>query len=234
MARVLVIPDLHCPFEHPDAFAFCEAVYNKYKCNRVVNLGDEVDFHAMSPKYIANPNGMSPQDELTAAKEKLKVLYKLFPNVSVCISNHTARPFRAAKHYGIPDVFIRSYHEFFEAPSTWTWEDHFNIDGVRYVHGEGVSGKYAHERLATANRQSTVHGHVHSFAGFNFLNNVTEQPIFGMNCGWLGDLRQYAFEYGKAFLHKPVLSCGAVIEGFPYIELMATKTNGRWTGRLVA
>lgn len=232
--RVLVIPDLHLPFEHPDAIDFVSAVAEKYKTNCVVNLGDEVDFHAMSAKYIADPSGMSPYDELVAAKEKLKKIYKLFPAVKVCTSNHTSRPFRKAKAYGIPSVFIRSYHDFFEAPDTWEWEEFHDIDGIRYEHGEGVSGQYAHVKLATINRQSVVHGHVHSWASISYLNNITNRQIFGMNSGCLIDLKQYAFEYAKNILHKPVLACSAVIEGAPYLEIMDIKVNGRWAGKLIS
>ena len=45
---ILVISDQHMPYEHPDMFEFLEAVKKKYKPTLVVNIGDEVDKHALS------------------------------------------------------------------------------------------------------------------------------------------------------------------------------------------
>ena len=44
--RVLVIGDTHCPFDLDTYVDFLEDTYNKYNCNRVVHIGDCVDFHA--------------------------------------------------------------------------------------------------------------------------------------------------------------------------------------------
>ena len=63
MAKVLAIPDLHCPFQHPDAFRFLRAVKNKYKPNQVVCLGDEIDAHALG-RWTTDADGYSPGHEL--------------------------------------------------------------------------------------------------------------------------------------------------------------------------
>ena len=43
---ILVIGDLHAPYEHPDTVSFLRAIKKKYKPTDVVQIGDEVDFHA--------------------------------------------------------------------------------------------------------------------------------------------------------------------------------------------
>ena len=45
---IMCIPDLHTPFEHPDAFAFTKYIKNKYKPTLIINGGDEVDFSQIS------------------------------------------------------------------------------------------------------------------------------------------------------------------------------------------
>ncbi|MCK8363719.1 metallophosphoesterase, partial [Erwinia amylovora] len=45
---ILVVSDLHAPFNHPDSVAFLKAIKAKYKPTRVILTGDEVDFHAIS------------------------------------------------------------------------------------------------------------------------------------------------------------------------------------------
>lgn len=211
MARVLAIPDLHAPYEHPDALKFLRKVYKDYQCDRVVCLGDEVDMHALS-FHDHDPDLPNASAELEACFRFLKRLYKTFPDVSVCTSNHTSRPFRRAKKFGIPSAFMRSYAEFLKAPATWEWRDRWVIDGVQYIHGEGFSGKYGALRAAESHRQSTVMGHIHSYGGVTYSAS-NKDKIFAMNAGCLIDEKHRAFSYGKHFPHKPTLGCGVVIEG---------------------
>jgi len=85
--RILVISDLHFPFSHPDTITFLGAVKDKYKPDRVISIGDEIDAHAMS-FHTHDPDLLSPSSELELAKKYLSVLYRLFPNVDVMESNH--------------------------------------------------------------------------------------------------------------------------------------------------
>ena len=43
--RVLVIGDIHAPFERKDYLQFCMNTYHKYRCNIVVFIGDCIDNH---------------------------------------------------------------------------------------------------------------------------------------------------------------------------------------------
>jgi predicted phosphodiesterase len=47
-SRVLVIGDLHCPFEKEGYLEFCKEQYKKWKCNQVVFIGDIIDNHYSS------------------------------------------------------------------------------------------------------------------------------------------------------------------------------------------
>lgn len=227
--NVLVIPDLQCPFEHRDAIPFLKWVVKKYKPDTYVCVGDEVDFHAISD-YDHDPDGYSAGHELIKAIERLEEYYALFPNVMVCTSNHTARPFRRAFKYGLPKAFIRDYAEFLKAPKGWQWRDYWVVDGVRYEHGEGQSGPMGALRAAQANMCPTVIGHLHSDAGILYSAN-DEKLFYGFNVGCLIDKKAYAFAYGKSMKRKPIIGCGLVLKGIPmFIPLLMDK-HGRWVGR---
>lgn len=228
--NVLVISDSHAPFQHKDLLPFLRTVAKKYKTDEVVHIGDEADFAAIS-SFDQDPDGYSAGDELKAALKELKKLYKAFPKVKVCTSNHTARPFKRAFHHGIPKVFLRSYSEFLEAPKGWQWAGSWEIDGVRYQHGEGFSGQAGALKAAMANMQSTVIGHIHAFAGIQYNANP-QHLIFGMNVGCLIDKDAYAFSYGKLLVSKPIISCAVVLNGFPILIPMKLTGSGRWTKKL--
>lgn len=232
VARILVIPDLQIPFQHRSAFDFLQAVCEKYLPDEFVNIGDEVDFHAFSTKWATNPDGYSPGHELERSLEILhRDYYPMFPNHKVCTSNHTVRPLKQAFDAGIPKKFIRTYKEFLEAPDGWEWRDHWIIDEIQFEHGEGVSGMYGHTKAAQQNMRSTVIGHIHSFAGIQYIA-CHDRLIFGFNTGCLIDRTAYAFAYGKKIRNKPILGCGIIIDGIPHFIPMVLDKAGRWTKKL--
>ena len=230
---VLIVPDLQLPFHHRDAFDFLKKVRDVYRPHEIVNIGDEVDFHALSD-YDHDPDGFSPGDELRAALQHLQKLYKIFPSSKVCISNHTSRPFRRAHRYGIPRAFIRDYSDFLKAPRGWEWRNYWIVDGIRYEHGDALGGglgKTVTTRAALVNQRSTVFGHFHSFAGIHYTASP-EDLIFGFNVGCLIDFKTYAFKYAMAHKARPVLGCGIVENGIPTFIPMILNGRGRWVRRI--
>ena len=226
---VMAIGDMHFPFQHPDTIPFLRWAKAKFKPNSFVCIGDEIDAHALSD-YDHDPDGMSAGDELLKALEGLKQIYKLFPKMLVCTSNHTARPYRKALKHGIPRAFLRDYHEFLEAPKGWQWAEKWEVDGVVFEHGEGVSGAAGALKAATGNSQSTVIGHLHSWAGIQYLANP-RHLIYGFNVGCLIDKDAYAFAYGKSMKAKPVIGVGFIIKGVPLFVPMLLGKDGRWINK---
>lgn len=229
---VLIISDLQIPFQHKDSFRFLAAVAEKYNPTKIVCIGDEVDFHALSD-YKADPDGMSAGDELKKAIKELKKLYEIFPNVMSCISNHTDRILRRAFNCGIPTAFIRGYKEFLEAPEGWDWKEFWIIDGVRYEHGHAMSGGVA-TVLNTAcikNQRSTVFGHFHTGAGIRYIS-TPESLLFSFNVGSLIDRHSYALKYSQAAKSRPVIGLGIVDKGVPTFVPMLLAKGGRWVGKL--
>lgn len=229
LARVLVISDLQCPFDHDDYLPFLIKAYKKYRCDTVVCIGDEIDHHALGD-YGCDPDGYSAGHELTKAVERLSRYYKVFPEVKLCESNHTVRIFKRAFKAGIPIKYMKDFAEVIESPKGWKWADEWEIDGVRYIHGCGYSGTLGALNAAKDSGVSTVIGHLHSDSGVLFFNSG-RKTIFGMNVGCGIDQKAYAFNYAKHSRKKAVLSCGVVIDGHPHLLHMKTSC-GRWNGEL--
>lgn len=226
--RVLVIPDMHHPFCHQDTLSFLLAVQDKYNTDTVVCLGDEIDAHAFS-KYPMDPDGYTAGKELSAAIETLQPFYKAFPNVLMCESNHTVRPWKKAFEAGLPQSFLPTYATIMKSPDGWIWQKRHEVDGVIYIHGDsGKSGFTAHINYMKAFKRSVVIGHIHSFAGVNY-----EGEHFGMNTGCLIDIEAYCFKYARGMPINVNLGCGVVIDGKEaYFVPMQLDGEGRWTGRL--
>lgn len=228
--KVMAIPDMHIPFHHEDFFTFLLAMKRKYKPDEIVCLGDEVDFHGIS-MHDHDPDGLSPGDELKAARPYLAWLFKHFPKVKVCTSNHTSLPYRRAFKFGLPRAFLKSYSGFLEAPEGWQWADEWVVDNVVYEHGEAFAGQQGAIKSANANMQSTVIGHIHAFAGIQYSANQ-KHLIFGFNVGCGIDKDKYAFAYGKKFKAKPIIGAGIIDDGIPTFVPMLLGKNKRWIGRL--
>lgn len=213
MSRVLVLPDLQVPFQHPHALTFLKRVRDQYKTDTVICVGDEADACALS-KYPKDPDGMSAGDELKKTRRALKPFYKEFPDVRVCNSNHQQRLYKRAYEAGIPRELIVGYREYLQAPRGWEWKDSWTHDGVRYEHGDRASGATTGQKLIDANHRSTVFGHHHSTASLGYVRKG-HSTLFWMNVGCLIDENSYAMSYTKMHRTLPILSCGVVIDGIP-------------------
>ena len=224
---VLAIPDMHHPFAHPDALTFLRAVKQRYAPTKFVCLGDEIDACAFS-KYPKDPDGLAPGLEITRAREALIPFYLEFPEMLVCESNHTVRPWKMAFQQGLPASFLPTYSTFLHAPDGWRWAHHHEIDGVRYIHGEGRSGFNAHIHFMRGYKQSVVIGHIHSYAAVSH-----EGGLFAVNSGCLIDATAYCFKYAKNMPIPVNLGCSIIYHGksAQFIP-MVTDANNRWTGAL--
>ena len=229
LLNALVLPDLHIPFEHPDALAFVQAVDAFWFPGRkriVVNLGDEIDSHSIS-RHMPDPDGKGAKDEFQQAIVQLQAWYRAFPKMYLCSSNHTMRPWKKAYEVGLPKMFMKSVKEVLKAPIMWEWADRWVFNGVVFEHGENVSGPTGALKAAQQNQASTVIGHLHSFGGVIHATSMMNN-IWGMNAGCLIDVEQYAFSYAKNYRNKPTLGCGVIKNGNPYFVPMLLDAEGRW------
>lgn len=212
-----MIADTHIPFERPDYLSFCIKIFDRCKCKTIVHIGDLVDFHAIS-YHEHDPNGKSAADEIEEADKHLRLWFNAFPEIYLCKGNHDRLVDRQGRTNGLPNRVLKSFREIWQLPSGWYDAFSWEIFGVRYTHGTGLSGQHAHIKAAEQNRQSTVIGHTHSGGGqISYLVSENDR-IWGMNVGCGIDRKTYAFEYGRDFIKKPVLGCGVVTDKGKYCQ----------------
>ena len=214
--NVIFVPDLHAPFIKEGVLEFVKENQIQYNCGTVIFAGDIVDGHAWS-YHEKDVDGLSVGDELKAAREQLKPWFKAFPNATVLLGNHDLLIARKAKTIGLSKHFIKEFGDVVNAPKTWKFDLECTKDNVLYKHGN-VGDAF---KVAKDSRISTCQGHFHSKTFVQW--SVSEKDsIFGMQIGWGGDRHKYAFDYGKSFSSKPIISLGVVLDRgrTPIVKLM--------------
>jgi len=230
--RVLIISDLHCPWQHPDAFDFLRALKKKIKPQFVLNLGDEADAHALS-FHETNPDLPSAGDELSLAKTELHELEKIFPEMTLLHSNHSSLIYRRALKHGMPRAYLRNYNEFLEVGKGWKWVDDINFklsDGseVFATHGMAADGI----KLSMQMGCHTIQGHFHSKAAINYFSNPS-QLVWSLQVGSLTKQSSLAFQYARNFKMRFIIGTGAIIDGQPKLFPMRLNRDGRWDRDIV-
>lgn len=229
---ILVIPDQHAPYEHPDFLRFLGAVRDTFNPDLVVNLGDELDFHALS-FHDSDPNLDSAGAELERGKRFLWKLHKMFPKMLVCDSNHGSMVFRRAKAHGIPVQAIKSYKEVIfpnKGGQEWHWAENWCVQTPM---GEVMFKHQSSNILTDAahNSCNLVVGHSHG--NFSIEYSASSSHLYyGMYCGCGIDKDALAFAYGKHSLRKPILGCGVILSGRPFLIPMELNRDGEWIGCL--
>lgn len=215
--RVLVVGDIHEPCSHPGYLAFCSDLQEKYKCDKVVLIGDVADWHAVS-FHAHHPELPGPTDEYELAYGRISRWSKAFPVADVCIGNHDERLVRLAETVNIPAKFIRDYRELWQTPK-WKWAYEHILDDVYYYHGTGSGGVHPAFTAMGKMLMNVVQGHIHTAAGIKWKANPLRR-IFGMDVGCGVDEKALAFAYGRHMRQRAMLGAGVVIDGLPYHEIM--------------
>lgn len=230
--RILVIPDLHAPYQHPDTLRFLRAVKDQMQPDLVVSLGDELDYHAMS-FHDSDPNLDSAGAELERGKKFLKKLHAEFPQVLVCHSNHGSMTYRRAKAHGIPVQLVRRYRDIVFPgldASGWSWADSWKVitplGSVMFKHqSSGILADAVH------NGCNLVVGHSHGNFSVEYCAS-SAHLYYGCYSGCLVDKDSLAFAYGRLSKNKPIIGCTLILNGRPTLIPMVLKENGRWQGKL--
>lgn len=226
--RVLCISDLHAPYQHIDTLRFLSSLKKKYKFDLIIQGGDEIDGHAFS-FHEHHPDLLSPGDELEEAIKFIGKLGKLFPKMKIIDSNHGSLPYRKMVHAGLPLKYLKSYKEVLQAPLGWHWHKDLviNCGGKEVYFHHGKSG--GPMRLSKNMSMSSVQFHYHSKFSIEYWANPKD-IYFEMRCGCLVDDGSLALEYNKTTLERPLIGCGAIIDGLPKLLPMVLLRGGRWSG----
>jgi hypothetical protein len=229
--RVLVISDFHAPYNHPDAIHFLAEIKRALKPEIIINVGDEVDGHAIS--FHKSDSALFNADkELEKAIDEMQKVRDLFPKMYLCESNHGSLTYRRLKAEGIPIRNLKTLQDLYECPE-WEWHHEITLEThlgkVLVVHGKS-GGQY---KLAMEQGISCIQGHFHGSLGINWFSSTTATR-FNMFVGCLVDEKSLAFAYGKNIPRKPILGVGFLTDmGEPFLIRMATDNHNRWIGKLI-
>lgn len=229
--NILFISDMHIPYEHPNCMEFLAAIKKTYKPNLVVNLGDLTDWHSISfhPK---DPDLLSPGEELSALKKKVKRLEAMFPEMVIIGSNHGDLPLRKLKDAGLPTNFLRPYNDIYGVGKGWTFVDDLTlVDGKETIY---VAHGISKDAVKVAAQRGVHHicGHYHTEFCVDYVSNP-RNLLWGVNSGCLINREALAFAYGKLTLDRPIIGTTVVSFGTPILIPMLLKEGGLWTGKLI-
>jgi len=217
MSKVLCIGDVHEPVSREGYLDFCLDTYYAWDCDSVVFLGDLVDWHGIS-FHTKHPEAPGIVEEYELALKGVQKWYEAFPEAIVCRGNHDERIIRLAESVDIPEEFLKDHATIWETPN-WEWVFDTVIDDVYYFHGTGCAGLHPAFNIMRQMSMSVVMGHIHSAGGIKWLVNPRKR-MFGMDVGCGIDDKKAAFAYGQHTKKRSVLSCGVVLDGIPYHEIM--------------
>lgn len=222
---------MHVPYHHKDSIEFLKEIKKEYKPDTIINIGDLLDFHAIS-MHEHNPDLFSAGHELKEAKKYIKQLEDIFPKMVEVDSNHSSLVYRRALKFGMSKEFLKNYGDFL-GTKKWEWVDDLALtlsNGKRcfFTHGRSADVLKVSQTMG----MSCVQGHYHT----KFLISYWANPdniFFGMNVGCLIDQKNMAFAYAKNFRTRFIIGCGMIIDGIPRLMPMILDDNGNWIKKLV-
>ena len=230
--RILVLSDLHLPYHrNPVAFNFLKEIKKQHNPDFVVSIGDLLDQHALS-FHDTNPDLPSAGHELSLAKEYIKELENLFPQLIEIDSNHSSMIFRRALKHGLPKAYLKDYGDFL-GTKKWKWVDDLvitlpNKQRCLFTHGRSADVL----KVSQTNGMNCVQGHYHT----KFLIEYWANPdnlFWGMQVGCLINQKSLAFEYAKNFKTRFIIGCGMIIDSQPKLFPCVLDSKGKWIGKLV-
>jgi len=229
--RILVISDMHLPYQHKDSIKFLKEIKKEFKPDTTISIGDLLDQHSLS-FHDSSPELYSAGHELDKAKEYVKELESIFPKLIEVDSNHSSMIYRRALKHGLPRAYLKDYGDFLETKK-WKWVDDLTLtmsNGQRCFFTHGRSADIL--KVSQTMGMSAVQGHYHTKFVISWWANP-DNLFFGMNVGCLIDQKSMAFNYAKNFRTRFIIGCGIIINGIPRLLPMVLNEKGDWIGKIV-
>lgn len=227
---VLIIPDTHAPYHHPDTIPFLTAVKKRYRPDRVFHAGDWTDSYCFS-RFPKDPDMKDTfTTEYKAVLKFTERLVELFPEGTLLKGNHDVRAYERAKVAGIPRGLMIPYEQMIgldKADWKLTWDYTFTVDANRskwYISHTKSANAFATAKLLG---MSVVFGHNHTMFKVESFQSINKR-IYGVNVGCLIGDDRYAFGYNKQSIIRPNRGCVVILRGIPRLVPFDVGPGGRW------
>lgn len=217
--RILVFGDLHAPYEDENALKLLRETKKEFKPDRIVCVGDIVDYYAASryPKDPDHPDSF--MNELVKTRKLVGKLGRLFPELVLTLGNHDDRLAMKISSAGIPSVAMRSFGELLGAPEGWkivksnvnfTLTVSSTREQVTFAHHRGINTGLIAQRLG----MTYVGGHSHTKGQVVAFNNGLK-TYYGVNNPCLISNEGSPFSYNKMSDVNPIRGCTLIENGVP-------------------
>lgn len=211
--KVLIVGDLHCPWENRVAIAKIAKVAQELKPTHIIQIGDLYDMYQFS-KY-AKRLSITPEQELKLGRRAAEKFWLKMQSVAPkaqCIQllgNHDIRPFRSMLSKAPELESLFTVHKLFSFAGVKTLDsnrDEFHLDGVLYHHGY-LTGLGYH---MTLNWSKAVVGHSH--LGGVVYRKFGKKTLWELNVGHCANTDSFVFDYGEQKFKNWTLGVGIVDE----------------------
>lgn len=189
--RILIVPDCHHPYADPGAWRLMLKCARIFRPDRIVVLGDFVDFYAVSDHDKDPRRGSQLDAEVKVANEALDDLDAIgAAHRHFCEGNHENRLYRYLQRHAPALLDTCDVQSLLRLPERgWTFSrygQHHRIGDLWFTHAvNGAAGRLAHHRAGATFQRSVVIGHTHRIATTAYGNVVGDRYMASM-FGWLG------------------------------------------------
>jgi predicted phosphodiesterase len=197
--KILVIGDVHAPFEHKKALESLYEFAKETQPDFIIQVGDARDQYAFS-KFPKSQNVYSPREEEELATKALAEMWQRLQEAApkakcvMLLGNHCIRPVKRimesnpeAEH--IIEAHLKKIMTFDNVETIYDSREEYECCGILFHHGVYSNlGQHRDHAL-----QNMVVGHTHR-GGVSY-RRIRGETLWELNAGFIGDPESKVFSY---------------------------------------
>ena len=192
LERLLVVPDVHCPFEDKRAWKLMLKAARQFKPQIIVCLGDLADFYSVS-SHSKDPSRVHQlRDELKEVRRLRRDLDRLGASRRIFLEGNHEHRLRRYLEDKAPELFGMFDTQSLLQLGDWEfvpYRESAKVGKVWFTHDVGGSGKHTTARALETFQHSVSLGHHHQMQ-YVVQGDATGKHQVGAQFGWLGDAKQ--------------------------------------------
>lgn len=195
LKRVLVLPDIHIPFEDKRSLAAVEQVMAAHPWDEIVQIGDFLDFNCISSHNDGRPGlteGQTIASDFAAANRVLARWQRIVPKAQITLleGNHEERILRYLEKYPplkgqieVP-VNLRLKERGIRWVPSWSEGKLYQIGNAYFHHGLYTNDAHA-KKMVTHFGVNMFYGHTHDIQTYSYPQYGKDRTLTGQSLGCL-------------------------------------------------